>query len=398
MSVYGEFSDSYTPIMDGVGIMVQNYALLLNRLGHRTLVVAPKVPDYVETDPFEVIRMQSVLMPPKKPYRIQLPVISPTSRLRLDRVPFDLLHTHSPFVAGSEALRLARRKEIPLVATFHSKYRDDFAQVLRNDWLAEALNSGVMRFYDKVDAVWTVNKSTLETMREYGYTGRVDVILNGCDMMKQRRDPIEAAAYVEATCGVAADIPLLLFVGQMAQVKNPTLVVSACAEAIRHGSPCHLLMVGEGAAMQALQDQAVQLGIGDRVHFLGVIRDRDVLAKLYTRSNLFVFPSLYDNAPLVVREASAMECPSLLLRGANAAEGVLHGENGFLAESTELASFSQTLRAVLAQPDVLRQAGVRARETLSFSWETVVREVEARYAEILREYQGRPSRKRRSQS
>ncbi len=397
MSVYGQFTDSYAPIMDGVGVMVQNYARLLNKLGHRTVVVAPKVPEYVETDPFEIVRMQSVLVPPRKPYRLQMPGFSPVSRRRLDRIPFDLVHTHSPFVAGSEALRVARHRAIPLVTTFHSKYRDDFEQVFRNAWLAETINNGVMRFYDKVDAVWTVNESTLRTMREYGFQGRVDVIPNGCDMAGRRVGRDDADAFVQALCGIAPRVPVLLFVGQMAAVKNPALVVAACAEAVRAGSGCHLLMVGEGGSLQSLKDQALQLGIADRVHFLGVLRDRADLARIYARANLFVFPSIYDNAPLVVREASAMGCPSLLLRGANAAEGVVHGDNGFLADNTDLQPFSRALVDLLAHPEALAAAGQRAKETLAFAWETVVNQAEERYQEILREYAVRPTKKRRSQ-
>ena len=397
MPVYGQFSDAYVPIMDGVGIMVQNYAAQLNKLGHRTVVIAPKVRDYEETDPFEVIRMQSVLVPNKKPYRFQMPALSPVSRRRLDRIPFDLVHAHSPFVAGAEAQRVARRLEIPLVTTFHSKHRDDFAVIFRSEWLADAINAGIMRFYDKADVVWTVNESTLRTMREYGHQGRVEIVPNGCDMAERRCDAAEAAAFVQARCGVAPDVPVALFVGQMAQVKNPMLVVSACAEAMRAGSRCHLLMIGEGPHLQSLRELAAQVGIADRAHFLGVIRDRDAMARCYARANLFVFPSLYDNAPLVVREAASMGCPSLLLRGANAAEGVVHGENGFLADSAALAPFSRQLFELLARPDALQAAGARARETLAFSWESVVRQVADRYGEIVREYAARPVKKRRSQ-
>jgi glycosyltransferase involved in cell wall biosynthesis len=397
MSVYGQFSDSYAPIMDGVAIVVQNYARRLSVMGHRTVVVAPKVPDYADTDPFEIVRMQSVAVPPKKPYRLQMPVLSPVCRRRLDLVPFDLIHAHSPLVAGAEAARVARRHGIPLVTTFHSKLRDDFIQVFRNDWLCDAILNSFMRFYERADVVWTVNESTLRTLREYGFQGRVDVIPNGCDMAGVEHDAAEAAAFVQAQCGLPPDVPALLFVGQMAQVKNPMLVVSACAEAIRAGSPCHLLMIGEGPSLQALKDQAAQLNIGDRVHFLGVIRNRDTLARFYTRANLFVFPSLYDNAPLVVREAASMGCPSLLLKGANAAEGVTDGENGFLADSAELAAFSRRVIALLGQPELLRAAGARARETLVFSWDSLVQDVAGRYQEILREYQARPTRKRLSQ-
>jgi len=397
MPVYGQFSDSYAPIMDGVANVVQNYARHLSVMGHRTVVVAPKVPDYADTDPFEIVRMQSMVVPPKKPYRLQMPVFSPVSRRRLDKVPFDLIHTHSSMVAGAEAVRVARRHGIPLVTTFHSKLRDDFAQVFRYDWLCDAILQSFMRIYEKADVVWTVNQSTLQTLRDYGYQGRVDIIPNGCDMVGAQQDAAEAAAFTQALCGLPPDVPALLFVGQMALVKNPTLVVSACAEAIRAGSPCHLLMVGEGPSQQALKDQAVQLGIGNRVHFLGVIRDREMLARLYTRANLFVFPSLYDNAPLVVREAAAMGCPALLLRHGNAAEGIGDGDNGFLADSAELMPFSQRLIQLLGQPELLSEVGARARETLAFSWESVVRDVADRYQEILREYVAQPTRRRRSQ-
>jgi len=175
------------------------------------------------------------------------------------------------------------------------------------------------------------------------------------------------------------------------------LVVSACSEAIRAGSPCHLLMIGEGPSLQALKDQATQLGIADRVRFLGVIRDREALARLYARANLFVFPSLYDNAPLVVREAASMGCPALLLRDANAAEGVTDGDNGFLADSADLAPFSRRVIELLGQPELLQAAGARARETLAFAWESVVHDVADRYQEIVREYKARPAKKRRSQ-
>jgi glycosyltransferase involved in cell wall biosynthesis len=252
-------------------------------------------------------------------------------------------------------------------------------------------------FYEKADVVWTVNQSTLLTLREYGYQGRVDVIPNGCDMVGTRRDRDEAAAFAQARCGLPPDAPALLFVGQMAQVKNPMLVVSACSAAIRAGSPCHLLMVGEGPFLQALKDQAVQLGIGERVHFPGVVRDRADLARLYARADLFVFPSLYDNAPLVVREAASMGCPALLLRGANAAEGVIDGENGFLADSVDLTLFSRRLTELIGRPELLRAAGARAEKTLAFPGERVVQDVADRYREIQREYAARPAKKRKSQ-
>ncbi len=57
---------------------------------------------------------------------------------------------------------------IPLVATFHSKYRDDFERVIPNKALVDYLVGKVVKFYESVDEVWVPQASVGETLREYG--------------------------------------------------------------------------------------------------------------------------------------------------------------------------------------------------------------------------------------
>lgn len=396
MSTYGQFTDAYPPIMDGVGGMVQQYAQWLHRQGHRAVVVAPGVQGYAERDEFEVIRTRSLLLPPKRPYRLQLPAFSGHALAQLRAVPFDLVHAHSPAVAGDMALKEGRRRSIPVVSTFHSKLRDDFYQVVHSTRIADAATHFIMRHYGKADAVWTVSQATAGTLREYGYQGRIEVVPNGSDLKGVRVDPAESADYLWQTWQVPPKAPLLLFVGQMAAVKNPMLVVRAAAQLKREGSPCHLLMVGEGMLLPSLQKLAETEGVADRIHFTGVLRDRDALARAYRRASLFVFPSLYDNAPLVVREAAAMGCPALLIAGSNAAEGVHHGENGFLAKSHKDEAFAEALRDALSDDERRRRAGKQAEQQLVISWADIVTEVEARYRDIIREYRQRPTHQRLS--
>ena len=51
-------------------------------------------------------------------------------------MPFDLVHAHAPFLAGRAARSVARKKGIPLVATFHSKYYDDVYKGTIGDWIS----------------------------------------------------------------------------------------------------------------------------------------------------------------------------------------------------------------------------------------------------------------------
>lgn len=85
---------------------------------------------------------------------------------------------------------------------------------------------------------------------------------------------------------------------------------------------------------------------------------------------MLVFPSLYDNAPMVVREAAAMETPSIIVRGSSAAEAISDGENGLLCEDTT-ESLYEAIKAGLGDKARLRTLGINARNTIPMAWRDI---------------------------
>ena len=71
------------------------------------------------------------------------------------------------------------------------------------------------------------------------------------------------------------------------------------------------------------------LGIADKVTFAGRVTDRERLKQYYAAADLFLFPSLYDTDGLVVREAAALDTPSVMLKEASASGMLTDGETGF---------------------------------------------------------------------
>ena len=136
-------------------------------------------------------------------------------------------------------------------------------------------------------------------------------------------------------------------------------------------------------------DQIVD-GVGDAVH--DVSAQLHGLAKRHfnARADLLVFPSLYDNAPMVVREAAAAGTPALLIRGSCAAEGVADGENGYLVEDTPEAIAAGMARAIETGETV----GANARQTIPLAWDAVIAKARARYEVLAERYRtGELSRK-----
>lgn len=376
----GIFNDCYPPVIDGVSVTVRNYARWLNRKCGDVCVVTPSVPGTVYDEDFPVYDYFSLPIPMRRPYRMGLPAVDLDFRSRIGRVDFSLVHAHSPFSSGRLAMRLARQQGVPVVATFHSKYRADFERVIPNKAVVDYLVKGIVDFYDRADEVWVPQAGVEETLREYGYRGRVEIVDNGNDFATAGDiSPLRAEG--RAMLGLPPSVPALLFVGQHIYEKNPHLIIRALAR-LRDRS-WHMYFVGTGYAADELRRLAVSKGLESRITFMGMVTDRERLKRCYAAADLFVFPSLYDNAPLVVREAAAMGTPALLAEGSTAAGVLAAGINGFTCRADE-RSLADRLLFLLARPAMLSAAGSNARKTLARPWSDVADEVYDRYIHIIR--------------
>ena len=385
--ITGQFNDSYFPIMDGVGMTAHSYAYWLNEKHGKSVLIAPKVKDYKDTVDYKVYRFKSVLLPGMNPYRIGLPLIDVRFKKKIKKIRFDLVHAHCPFISGQVAAKIATKLNVPLVATFHTKYRDDFKKVVNNDLFVDFLVKMSLDFYNAADLVWVPNQATGQTLREYGFNGSYEVMRNGTDML------IPDNAHLLKYCkkgleliDAGPDEFVMLFVGQHRWEKNVRLILDAMKTLKESGAIFKMVFVGEGYAAKEMMKLASQYKIGDEVVFLGVITDRLVLQNVYAASDLLVFPSVYDNSPLVLQEAAAFDVPSVVVRNSSSSEGIIDGINGFLVEN-DTASLASKLREVMMHSDVLKKAGEGARKTIYHPWETIVEDVYHRYVDLIREHQ-----------
>ncbi|MGI6161863.1 MAG: glycosyltransferase [Christensenellales bacterium] len=383
--VMGQFSDSYLPAADGVITVVRNYARQLDKRYGKCCVVAPSSPGFIDKETFEVIRYTSIEVPNRAPYRAGLPALAPDIQKRLNEYGFDIVHAHSPFSSGFEALRIARRNKIPIVATFHSKFYDDFKQAFGgSELLARAGTSFVVNFFSRVDQVWTVNRSTVDTLREYGFKKHIEIVSNGVNAADLDKKP-EYRQRINEELGVSDDMPVLLYVGQHTWQKNLKMVIDAMILLRDSGARFKMVMVGSGYAAEDIKRLVKEADMEDIFHFTGTILDPALLNAYYARSNLFIFPSLYDTASIVVREAATWACPSVLVSGSNASEGITGGQNGLLCSNNAESLFS-VIKSAISDPARLCSIGQNALETLPRYWDDIMQEVYLRYCDIIKSY------------
>lgn len=375
----GQFTDTFLPIVDGVGRVVQAYSETLCRMGHQVTVVAPMYDTGFQGGfPFELVEYVGSSVPGMKQYKVGEAILDAHYRRRIRMIELDVIHAHSPFTAGSEALRLAAVRKLPLVATFHSKYYDDFLKATRSESIAKMGVKLVVSFYNRCDEVWAVGSNTAEVLRKYGYEGEICVMPNGATMRTVSRGDVEEVSRRWRL----GEEPLIFFAGQMDWKKNILTVLEGCAEMKKQGQPFRLLLAGQGMDLAAISQKIRDLNIQDRTEMIGHITDSSLLDALYARASVFAFPSLYDAAPMVVREAAVMGTPSIMVRGSTAAEVIRHGENGLLCEN-DPKDLARVMMEALKNPAGLEAIGQKARETIPVPWEKVLETAVEHYERLV---------------
>jgi len=373
-------NDSFPPNIDGVSNTIFNYATILNERYGDVIVATPRYPGAKDHYPFDVVRLPSIDTSKLIGYRAG----NPFSRRALEKlVSFqpDIIHSHCPFISTVLARELRELTGAPIILTYHTKFDQDIGRAVRIKPVQDAVISGMLINIAACDEVWACNRGAGENLKELGYGGEYFVMPNGVDIDRTPVPPEELAA-LDAQYGLSPDVPLFLFIGRIMWYKGIRIILDSLRTLKNEGRAFRMVFVGDGLCYDEVVAYARTCGLEEECIFTGAILDRKILKLWYSRADLFLLPSVYDNNPLVVKEAAACATASVLLRGSSSAEGVIDGVNGLLTENGA-GAYADGIRAVIDDRSRMRKLGENAARDLYVSWDDSVANAFARYCEFL---------------
>ena len=377
------FNDGFFPLIDGVVRAVDGYARYLHQQGIDVTVVVPFVGD-TSPYPYRILAIPQFKIPG---FFYPLPYGMNGKRIQsLYRYDGPIVyHTHTPFLLGHLALKLAKKHRIPIVSTFHSKYYDDYLAATKSKMLARIFTFFTMRFFKKTNAIWTVSKGTVETMRQYGLDHRpIKIIPNGINFKPNPINKTEAGIFLK-DYQMSTELPFILFVGQLIWQKNLKLILDTYLDLEKKGFLFQAVFVGDGRDEKKIKDYAKQLQLNSKLIFTGKIKNQLLLAAFYQSASLFFFPSQYDNDPLVIKEAAAYQLPSLVLANTSIAQLLNNEVNGFIQKG-DSQSFAARIIAILSDSKKLKAVGEEAKKTLVVTWSETLKDLRANYQDVLTDY------------
>ena len=283
-----------------------------------------------------------------------------------------LLHTHLQEADFYGYLLKRMQPDLVWLSTRHNT--DDF----RTRWFWRTVNRTMARPLNRVIAV-SQAVGTFVQQNEGIASDKIDVVLNGVDLA-----PFEAAAdrvSARRELGLNDEDFAVGVVGRLARQKGHRYLLQAAAM-LREQLPGMVIMLaGQGSLRGSLERLARDLGIADRVRFLGFQRDT---ARFYRALDVFCLPSLFEGLSLALVEAMASGCVIIATRANGIVEVIENGRNGLLVAAADPSELAAALMRV-HHHDTDGDLGDRARADAHARFDVLrtIREVEQAYLRLL---------------
>jgi glycosyltransferase involved in cell wall biosynthesis len=279
------------------------------------------------------------------------------------RLGIDVVHSHE-FTMAIYGAGAARLRGLPHVITMHGgRY---FATHPRRSFALRAAGRGSR-------AMTAVSEATARDLEDSLSLGRgtVLVVPNGI------RFPEGDRAVGRNKLGVAADVPLLVAVGNLYPVKGHSVLLEALV-GLPKEMRWRLAIAGRGAERESLERYAIEQGIHERVMFLGI---RDDIPDLLAASDVFVMPSLSVGMPLALIEAMMARKPIIASEVGGIPEMVSRDVSALLCPPGDPSALMAQLHALLTDPALREQLGSAAAQRAAevYSREVMTRNYEALY-------------------
>lgn len=308
----------------------------------------------------------------------------------------DVVHLHGirPTFVGSLATVFGKFGTRPaVISTLHGSYS---LMAVGDDGEARRLLLLLAKLFHWVgfalsDRVVVDCKTLIEEVRKVyrGMALRIDsvierkvrVVYNGVDLrpfegVKGQRD-------IRSVLGVPESAVVVGSISRLDEPKKGVGVLLRAARIVLSRCPdVHFVICGEGYSRVPLNSLANELGIGDRVHFLGYWDDA---LEVYRSLDIFVLPSLSEGFPTVNLEAMASGLPVITTNVGGAAEAVTDGVCGFVVPPRNEAALAGAIVRLCKDASLRVTMGTRGKKAVNemFSSDTTARGVLGVYREMI---------------
>ena len=384
------FTDYFFPELGGIQDSIATISHSLGRRGHNVEVYAPR---YARRDYHRIgsevrerdlganvrIRRRLSLPFPSSTRQSRVALLSPVAVAELARrTRPDVVHAHTFFGIGLEALLAGACLGIPVIGTNHTTIAG-FGPCIPMS--ADRAAAYVRWFYNRCNFVTAPSRSVFEELGTDRLCRPHFVVSNPIDTDLFR--PVRSDECIELRARFGLSRPTVTYAGRLGREKNIEVLVHAVALLRDRGFAADLVIAGHGSYEPELRSLATGLRISNQVRFLGTLSQKD-LAQLLRVSDAFAIMSTSETQSMVLLQAMASGIP-VVAADARALSEFVNPDNGVLVASHDPVMLARALAELLASPERRRQLGLGGRHsTERYGIETITDAWELLYGSVVR--------------
>lgn len=384
------FTDSFLPRRDGIVTSVINLARGLRDKGHYIYIYAPR-PSRKKKYDFNLgknINVKYITSAPASfiypDFRITAPRF-PITVHELKKLQIDVIHFHTQFSVGFEAILVAKSLKKPLVGTFHTLIADP--QYLKHLGLDRVPKLGWYYnnfFYNCCDVITTPSEDSKNQLKENGIKKNIKVIPNPVDFdifpKKSNTDSFRKKYNLSDKT--------VLFFGRLSMEKNVDKLIKAFSLLKKQISNVKLLLIGQRPlkTKKQLDKLILSLDLNKDIIFTGEI-DHEKLLKsgLICSADIFATMSETETQGLTTLEAMACGLPIVAANAGGTPDMLKNGENGYLIKAGDHKAMAKKLIYLFENPKEIKNMGKKAKLiSKNYSIKKITNKYEKLYLELIK--------------
>ncbi|MCY9664526.1 glycosyltransferase family 4 protein [Paenibacillus alginolyticus] len=285
----------------------------------------------------------------------------------IDENKYDIIHCHTPMggVLARLAARNARRNGTKVIYTAHGFHFCQGAPVL--NWLVYYPLEKFLSYF--TDCLITINEEDYQLAVNRRFRASRIEYVHGVGVNTERFRPVQEShkREMKQAIGYEPDDILLFYAAEFNTNKNQRLLLQALASVKDDAPNVKLLLAGEGPMKELCQELAKEIGITDRVDFLGFRNDID---RLLPMCDIAVASSLREGLPVNIMEAMACGLPIIASENRGHKELVHNDHNGWITAPNDQAAMAEKIKLLAHNRPLRVKLGMLGREMVERKYAT----------------------------
>ena len=355
------FSGNYNYVRDGANQALNRLVEYLLRQGAAVRIYSPTVAEPAFEPVGDLVSVSSFAIPGRAEYRFATG-LSDEVRADLDAFKPNVIHVSSPDLLGHKAVSYGEEHNIPVVASFHTR----FETYLRYYGLAflEGFVLGIQRrFYNRCDIVFAPSQSIADFLHEQKMGHEVRIWTRGID--QSIFNPKYRDLAWRKSLGLADDVPVIGFFGRLVLEKGLDVMSDTIDMLEKQHVKHQILIVGEGPARTNFAKDH------PKAVFTGHLM-REELGRAVASMDMFLFPSITEAFGNVTLEAMACALPVVASNATGSRDIISDGVDGRLITPGDIPAFTAAVRAYCEDEAMRLTAGEAGlAKSKHYSWDAV---------------------------